>query len=189
MSTNNNHEKSKVTYTGEYCEVCLIQISNKQFDEYKTIGLPSAKNDAKAWEKYITKLEESSSGSMLYSDDFKLTLKNADNPKGIDLKKTHPEIIKNTLPICLATEAKNKFHLIRLRITQKAKYYFELDGVVEINQLKLSVKPEQLPGGQVLNSLMIEYGDELFSYDRKSIEKFTSTEIYLVDSKGNAVLL
>jgi hypothetical protein len=69
---------SKIVYIGDYCDVSVLPISKKRFEDYKKFGLPVTGAAAENWDEHIEAeelLEElagESQGSMIFSEEFQL---------------------------------------------------------------------------------------------------------------------
>ena len=80
--------------------------------------------------------------------------------------------------------AEGKYYLVKIRLAHDAQYYFAANDQLDIAKLTFSIKPEKIPGGQILDSLTIEYDGIFFSYNY-AYDKLTVSQIYLVDHKSS----
>jgi hypothetical protein len=175
-------KKSKIVFTGDFCDVSILKISKDKFNAYKTNGLPSPTKNAVDWEKLEEKLDVESIGSMLYSDSYKLSLE-TDGLPSVDLKSLYEKTLNfSNLPLVPAAE-EGKYYLVKIRVAHDAQYYFAANDQFDIAKITFSIKSEKIPGGQILDSLTIEYGGIFFSYNY-AYDKLIVSQIYLVDHKG-----
>ena len=176
-------KNSKIVFTGDFCDVSILKISKDKFNAYKTNGLPSPTKNAVDWEKLSEKLDVESISSMLYSDAYKLDLE-TDGLTCTDLKSQYEKSFNfSNLPLVPAA-AEGKYYLVKIRVAHDAQYYFAANGQLDITKLTFSIKPEKMPGGQILDSLTIEYDGIFFSYNY-AYDKLNVSQIYLVDHKGD----
>jgi hypothetical protein len=183
MNLADNALKSpKIIFEGDFCEVSILKISKDKFNEYKANGLPSSSKKAVEWEKLTEKLDAESTGSMLYSESYGLNLESADSSL-LDLKaKLGKSLNISTFPTVLAKED-NKNYLVQIRIAKNAQYYCIVNGELDPAKLSLSIKPEKLPGGEILNSLLMEYDGNFFSYS-PAYDRLEVSQVFIVDPKG-----
>jgi hypothetical protein len=174
---------SKIIFTGDFCEVSTIKISKDKLNEYKANGLPTATKSAVAWERLTEKLDAESTGSMLYSDKYNLSLESEGAPL-LDLKaQSAKDLNISTFPVVSAAEEVNKNYLVQIRVAKNAQYYYVVNGDFDPKKISFSIKPEKLPGGEIINSLLMEYEGNFFSYNY-AYDKLNVTKIFMVDSKG-----
>lgn len=176
-------KSSKIIFNGDFCEVSILKISKDKFNEYRANGFPSVSKKAVEWEKLTEKLDAESTGSMLYSDSYCLDLESVDSSL-LDLKtKFGKNLNISTFPTVLVKEEVNKNYLVQIKIAKNAEYYCMVNGDFDPAKLSLSIKPEKLPGGQIIDSLLMEYEGDFFSYS-PSYDRLQVSQIYIVDPKG-----
>ena len=176
-------KNAKIAYTGDYYEVSILKISKDKFDEYKSNGLPSQAKNPNAWEKLNEKIEAVANGSMVQSEIYKLSIE-SDGSSIVDLKNNLGKDLNFAiLPVSMAVDEESKNYLIQIRIINDAQYYFVIDGEFDLAKLRMEIKPEKLPGGRVVNTLVAKYDGNFFSYkyDFNDIKVY---QTYLVDKNG-----
>lgn len=179
---------SKIIFTGDFCEVSIVKISKDKFNEYKANGLPTASKNAIEWERLADKLDAESTGSMLYSDSYRLDLEVEGSPP-LDLRAKHgKEINISTFPVLSVVEDESKNYLVQVRVSKCAQYYYVVNGEFDPGKLSFSIKPEKLPGGQLLNSLLIEYEGNFFSYNY-AYDSLKVSQVFIADARGGTVAL
>lgn len=177
---------SKIIFTGDFCEVSIVKISKDKFNEYKANGLPSPSKNAIEWEKLADKLDAESTGSMLYSDSYRLDLEAEGSPL-LDLRAKYGEKLNiSTFPALSVVEDENKNYLVQIRVSKGAQYYYVVNGEFDPGKLSFSIKPEKLPGGQLLNSLLMEYEGNFFSYNY-AYDSLKVSQVFIADAKGGTV--
>jgi hypothetical protein len=176
-------KNSKIIFTGDFCDFSILKISKDKFSAYKTSGLPSPTKNAVEWEKLAEKLDVDSIGSMLYSGAYKLDLETDEFPL-LDLKAQYgKELNISNFPLVPAAE-EGKYYLVKIRVAHDAQYYYAENGQLDLAMLTFSIKPERIPGGQILDSLIMEYNGTSFSYNY-AYDRLSVSQIYLVDHKGS----
>jgi hypothetical protein len=194
---------SKIVYIGDYCDVSVLPISKKRFEDYKKFGLPVTGAAAENWDEHIEAeelLEElagESQGSMIFSEEFQL---NFLTREGI-IENLKPQIqgteniitdvarsaieIKNGnydfAPLKPGGDGKN--YLIQIAVAKNACYELCINEVCDTKKIAIKISPEILPGGQVINCLLIKYDEKFFDYNYAT-HNFSKAEFYLADSKG-----
>jgi len=176
-------KNSKIVFTGDFCDVSILKISKDKFNAYKKNGLPSPTKNAVDWEKLEEKLDVESNSSMLYSDAYKLDLE-TDGLPPIDLKTQYKKTLNFSNSPLVPVAEEGKYYLVKIKVAHHAQYYFAANGQLDLAKLTFSIKPEKMPGGQILKSLNIEYDGTFFSYNY-AYDKLTVSQIYLVDHKGS----
>lgn len=175
----------KIQVFTKFTWVEMLKISPAKFSNYKNEGLPSQQCNPLAWEKYVNDLEgkSESSGSMQYAEAIEVAVCSVDGSI-VERKLLNAENFKLLEFPAQVGYDEGKNYLIRVQSTPGVGYSKNIPSSYESDKLTFDLKPEYLPGGQIIRTLIGYYDGQMFDYPRDCYQ-YTESEVYLVDGKGN----
>lgn len=185
--TGGSMQNKTIEVLAKFTWVEVLQISPARLLQYKNDGIPSERCDPMSWEKYINDLEakSESSGSMQYAETTEVVISSVDRSNN-ESKLLNVENFKlmEFPPRMDYQEGKN--YLIRVQSTPGVTYSKKITAEYESEKLTFEVKPECLPGGQIIRTLIGRYDGLMFEYPRDCYQ-YTESATYLVDAKGRKI--